>query len=86
MRRCRRECEGSPRDKGWERVGTFQWLCYLGTMEDCFSASPLVQILVTKKGLGSRATECLRSPLPPAHSPGFTLGQLEPEVAFKQLD
>lgn len=49
-------------------------------------ATPLAQGLVAEKGLGNRATECLRSPLPPAHPQGFTLGQLEPEVAFKQLD
>lgn len=40
-----------------------------------------------RKAWGSRVTEeCLGSPLPPAHPQGFTLGQLEPEVAFKQLD
>lgn len=49
-------------------------------------ATPLAQGLVTKKVLGNRTTECLGSPLPPAHPQGFTLGQLEPEVAFKQLD
>ena len=89
MRRCVREGLGvrsSLEARAGERAGKFQLLCYLGTIEGPFSASPLLQTLVAKKGLGSKATECLGSPLPPAHSPGFTLGQLESEVAFKQLD
>lgn len=52
-----------------------------GDKKGLFLASPLAQALVTF--LGNLATGCLRSPLPSAHLTGFTLGQLEPEVAFK---
>lgn len=52
-----------------------------GDNKGLFLASPLAQALVTF--LGNLATGCLRSPLPSAHLTGFTLGQLEPEVAFK---
>lgn len=80
-------CEGFPGGKGWGKFGEVSVTLLAGDNRILFlSALPLVQFLVTKKGLGSRVTECLGSPLPPAHPPGFILGQLEPEVAFKQLD
>lgn len=77
-------CKGFPTGKGWEGTGTCRAL--KGTIGGLSLASPPSQALVTKKSLGNRATECLRSPLPSFPPTGFTPGQLEPEVAFKQLD
>lgn len=81
------KCEGFPAGKGWGKDREVSGTLLTGDngIFIPFGITPGAD-LGHQERPGDRVSECLGSPLPPAHSPGFTLGQLEPEVAFKQLD
>ena len=55
-------CEGFPGGKGWGKFGEVSVTLLAGDDRILFlSALPLVQFLVTKKGLGSRVTDVFLS-------------------------